>query len=499
MFESDTNLICFREARSRREGPLRRLVGWLLYPSLLVVPYLFFVTTHGSSEDARWGSLLLALLGHLMYLVVRTLGAAAASIAREREARTLETLMSTRLTPRELALGVVKASAGPRLREMVLWSPLLAAILAQELNALQIVLLLGVSAVTVVFMACLGLSISVSSANTAVAARRAMAWIGMLAFGSFIVDLLLFRDVAISLLVNPLVTGAGIISLSISGWWACPVVYAILSAVLFFTAVESLQSSQEPVTRAPRRSGQGWLPSGNPVYALERKRCGGRPLWIYPAMLLGLAAFFKSFGGMLSDVFGYILFFHLLYFCLAACGVAAPLFARERETGTWESLLASRLTPGEIVRGKLAAGLGPLLRELFVFSPLLILLARPADVPVERAVGLVLLTAAVIVGIGLFTAWTSLVTGSTSTALHRGVSLVSLLGLVTLLLDAALAMGGYDDHLPLFSSVSPLMGGIAAAWPSSFSFGLPQLVCPVAFLTVALVSLVMIRREMVRR
>lgn len=62
----------------------------------------------------------------------------------------------------------------------------------------------------------------------------------------------------------------------------------------------------------------------------------------------------------------------ILFYGLTAPGVAATAIAGERQRGTWDMLLATRLTPAEVVRGKFLGRVGAL--ALVMLAPLPVLL-----------------------------------------------------------------------------------------------------------------------------
>lgn len=88
--------------------------------------------------------------------------------------------------------------------------------------------------------------------------------------------------------------------------------------------------------------------------------------------------------------------------------LTAGAITQEREQQTWNALLLSRLTPEEIVVGKLVASLLPAFVVLAVFAPLGLLAAAAGDIPAGQYLlsNLLLVTSAVFyAAIALFCSW----------------------------------------------------------------------------------------------
>ena len=100
----------------------RRIWRVLAYPAVLLslrfgLPML--ADTHRSLDSALY----LAIMAHIIYLTVRAMTAGSQAVAEERENRSWESLISTRVRPATLIFGHCVASLLPVLAECVLWSP----------------------------------------------------------------------------------------------------------------------------------------------------------------------------------------------------------------------------------------------------------------------------------------------------------------------------------------------------------------------------------------
>lgn len=93
---------------------------------------------------------------------------------------------------------------------------------------------------------------------------------------------------------------------------------------------------------------------------------------LLPTMILVLGALPRGMclvGDALEAGFGVTAFLTLAMFPLRALAGTVGAFARERELRTLEPLLASRLTPADLMLGKTASCLVPLLAEALSFLP----------------------------------------------------------------------------------------------------------------------------------
>jgi hypothetical protein len=79
----------------------------------------------------------------------------------------------------------------------------------------------------------------------------------------------------------------------------------------------------------------------------------------------------RYYDDILRTVYPIVSFLLILLTCYRATSLTYASFVLEKEKKTYESLIGTLLTPGQLIKGKLFAGLYPLLVEITVFSPLL--------------------------------------------------------------------------------------------------------------------------------
>jgi ABC-type transport system involved in multi-copper enzyme maturation permease subunit len=176
-----------------------------------------------------------------------------------------------------------------------------------------------------------------------------------------------------------------------------------------------------------RRSGSMslWL---NPVMVKEfRSRRFGRSSWmlrlifvsVIVSLLLSLVALSGALGWGIEIIGGALVLLQIALLILFAPSLAAGLVSAERESGTWQLLRMTPLSPGAIVRGKLVSVAWPLLLLMCATLPgyVVMMTIKPALIPqVERVVACLALTAifAVLVSAAISTLFRSTATATTA-------------------------------------------------------------------------------------
>jgi ABC-type Na+ efflux pump permease subunit len=207
---ASSDAILYREA-------LGRARAWraLLYPAVLLGPWA--VISLGSRHDEK-AALILGVLGHVAYFAIRSVGATVGALSGEREGRTLDCLLGTRLTAVEIWRGKLVARLAPVLKELLFSSPLwLVFLAAGSIGPKQVAALLALTACLVLFGGALGLWASARSSSTLQAAQVAFGTMAALLLGTLWLDilgglLLHWSEPVLSYYVNPLMVGAFIAS-----------------------------------------------------------------------------------------------------------------------------------------------------------------------------------------------------------------------------------------------------------------------------------------------
>jgi hypothetical protein len=184
----------FRASERRRSGSSLR--GWLRRQAVPVCIFLgsfgllalIRVAAHWDNR-ADWFTQLLAGASLTTCLAVplmapfRSLAGTFSAFTGEREARTLDSLLGTRLSATEIAEGKLWTGVWPLLRELALLAPLVLVMGSHECPV-QSFVYLGLSLGFVLFFAVLGLWCSVTSRGTQGASRKGMAIACGLMFGA---------------------------------------------------------------------------------------------------------------------------------------------------------------------------------------------------------------------------------------------------------------------------------------------------------------------------
>jgi ABC-type transport system involved in multi-copper enzyme maturation permease subunit len=123
----------------------------------------------------------------------------------------------------------------------------------------------------------------------------------------------------------------------------------------------------------------------------------------------GVRAIVRSSGNGAMDIYGlFVVGIELTLVLFLVPSLAAGAITQEREQQTWNALLLSRLTAGQIVSGKFLAALLPVFIILGLLLPLNLLAAAYAAMPLRVVLlshGLLYATALFLTALSLFFSW----------------------------------------------------------------------------------------------
>jgi ABC-2 type transport system permease protein len=216
----------------------------------------------------------------------------------------------------------------------------------------------------------------------------------------------------------------------------------------------------------------------------------------------GLTALFSS-GSSQANGEGLYIFFtlgiELTLILFLIPSLAAASITQEREQQTWNALLLSRLTPGEIVFGKFFASLLPALIILALFFPLKLLGAYIGGIPLPRYLfsnALLLATVGFFSAVSLFWSWrcrrTFVATSASfGTVLFFVIGTFILFGLFTV--AASRQSVSPEEFPPLWVNPYMAMWWIVENRGDNLPVGLT---CLVLYLMGALVSLLFVARRL---
>jgi len=171
----------------------------------------------------------------------------------------------------------------------------------------------------------------------------------------------------------------------------------------------------------------------------------------------------------LGPILGFSAFLFVLYTGTRALNGTFSAISLEKEQKTYDSLLSTLLTPNDVVAGKLAAGLWPVVRELLLVAPLGLALGTVAGFPLKA----LLFTALCLVSallFGLLGLWSSYSSPTSPLANRKSTGCAAALLIGGPVLDWFIHVVNFRagaEFQPVFTVLSPL----AAA--SSISSGGP--------------------------
>lgn len=203
---------------------------------------------------------------------------------------------------------------------------------------------------------------------------------------------------------------------------------------------------------------------GNPVLAKEvrsrlrarRQSRGARAAAVFTIGVVLLLFYYYGLGGILEGGTGsaqgvYSFLFNGLLLTMILFLVpplAAGAITQEREQQTWNTLLLTRLTAGEIVVGKFVASLLPVLLLLLLVAPLILLAAIAGELSLRVFLLsnlLLLATLAFIAAVSLFCSWAL---RRTFTATSAAYGVVAFLVVGTYLLYGLWEIGRINAQQP---------------------------------------------------
>lgn len=191
----------------------------------------------------------------VLYFTGRALNGTFNGITVEKEQRTFDTLLATRIGPAELVAGKLASGLWPVVREMAVTGPLglgLGLLAGYPLQSLIFLLLCFASAV---LFSLLGLTTSYSCSSTQRASRRSTALASFLLLGGPMVDWFLYGLVGlngsggeftpVAMYLSPLAAAGSIANGGATLWIGTVTLYALGSAVLWTVLLRQAQQARQ--------------------------------------------------------------------------------------------------------------------------------------------------------------------------------------------------------------------------------------------------------------
>lgn len=471
------NPILYREwvalRRTRRGGLLARLT----YPTLLVAPTLMMrvLNEHSNWRDAAEVGFAISLFLHCLFVTLRAISGTVATVAWEKERRSFDALTATPLKPGQLLLGKYLASQAPLFFELAIYSPawlVFVAVDAARMSQLAhlALLTLGLQA----FFSSFGLWASLFRSSAEQAGQLVYGVLGLLTVGTGLVYLTFELLAGMEdgprwvLAVNPFFAAGSIVwpEFGRDRLWLWFSSMGLLLAPVLLT--DALRHFGQPAGVAARRRLQpakGLGPEAPLAYrawlAARRRDWRWNGWLIYPALLLGpslaTGALSSNRNSLAEGTMYGGLVAHFLYFTLLALARSSARISRERERGTWDAMLGTLLTGRELYRQQLSAVTRPLVVQLLVSSPLLLVFMSKGRVSAGQIVGILLFTLVSIYFWSALGLYVSERAPSSLRALQVAVGCLALVAIVPIWLDVMISETTRHRDFMVFCYIDPLI------------------------------------------
>lgn len=202
----------------------------------------------------------------------------------------------------------------------------------------------------------------------------------------------------------------------------------------------------------------------NPVLAKEirtrfryRKARGIKLAIGIPAAVVIAISYWRLIAAMLEDrsadvdVWAVAAFLQLMLLCFITPGLLSNAISQEKEQRTWGLLLVTRLTPWQILSGKLVARLLPIPILMAMFVPFMAYSAAKANLSAWVVVGTYLILFSCIFLFGVQALFWSWLLRKTSVATAAAYGSVFFLTVGTIILDELVKTAGssYNEETPI--------------------------------------------------
>ena len=477
----DDNPLLYRLQQARARRPAwKRALGWLVYPALVLSPWLLSLLP-GNECRGRQLFFALAVFLHFAYFCGRPLFEAVTSLASEKQRGTFESLATTGFTARRWIATLFYVCVRPRLIELAVWGWIPIALAPEDPHS-GLLSLLCYTAACILLYTAVGLWISGRSRTLTGAQLQSILFLTFTFFVVVALDAVLCSGV--SQARGPLFSQyvAPYMGLLMSrepeircSCWLASLAYLPVCLWLLYRCERRVGSAlaTRPAASSPRwmwrtlSRGMGHPLGYRALLQMSRDRLLLLRLLGYPAIFYALRCLPHvseeqwEVRRVTESCFYLTLFGHMLYLTVRAALAGSVSVAEERESRTWESLLSTRLSLNSLLWGQWAVCSLPILLECVLWSFLWLTYMGDADPSLHNhkyAWGLSLANVVVLVAYSL--AWTSFVgalamwlSGRCASAAQalRGTTVV-----VFLLVFGTLAVGVLC-HVEWIASISPAL------------------------------------------
>ena len=496
MHQEDPLLYRYQVA-ARRRSPWRALLAWLIYPTLLLSPFIIaqFGQRHWGQRDLAF----LAVILHFSYICGRPLLAAVNTLASEKQRGTFDCLATTGFSARQWLSTLFRVNALPRIKEVLAFGWILYAVLPPRIScspgcyggvpssnesAAVFLKLMVLSLACILFYTAAGLWISVRSRSVARAQLNALFLLGSTFFMIVAVDVVVSDRIlhcnqpVLSMLTCPWIVALTELEAPRMRfqlvWLAASLLHLGLTGVLLRSARRRLESA-DSASASRCRPAQPWLSlsqlTTNPIiYRALLQRAYERHVWLrllsLPALILAMRFGLSQLSQphhdyeaerLVESGFYLALMIQMFYLTVRTLSSCSGVIAEERETRTWESLMSVPMTLNSFIWGHWVARVLPILGELLLWSGLWLVFTHQFGGPLDFKSFLAVNAYALVwvAFVGALAMFNSSRCSSAGRSIQATVAVLVALGLGTLLAD--LALSGNDGLLAMFSPVCALL------------------------------------------
>ena len=428
-----------------RRGRWQRWLLLGLGPLLLVAPQVLdSFLGDGLSGDTETR---LGMLFYVAYLCLRGLMSTVGTVSQERERGSWECLYAAGLTPRELFWGLWSSKLIPLLLEVLLVLPWVVA-------HWRLPSLAGLLISMMWFAGSLGLFASLRFPSSFQAAQFAYGWLGLGAASAFMGWIwgelgwrhsLAYRGLWC---INP---WSQVLELERNGQGGTVMmsVYAILSLLLMWGSLSCIgrPHSRQKWTRRRRRA------SENPILYRNASSWKWLRLGLVYLIVIGLCSQLdRSIAGVSC------LIWHTAFWLLLVSHGNCQVLCREKEQGSLDALLATRLSIEDIASGFWRQGVRPLLLLSLLLSPALLIALEWRWL---AWLGSLLVTEVSVAAWGALALSLSLRSRTTLRAFQQLYLSLGALMMGTLFLDVCVLDPVFGFRGPILSLVNPMLAQIS--------------------------------------
>ena len=215
-----------------------------------------------------------------------------------------------------------------------------------------------------------------------------------------------------------------------------------------------------------------------------------------------ISAMLRNFGRENGEVWSFVSFLQLVLICFIVPGLTANSISQEKEQRTWGLLLITRLSPWQIIWGKLAARLASVPLLLLIFVPFQVYSAAASDMPAYKVVWTYLILFSCVIFFAVQGAFWSWLARRTSVAISAAYGTVFALAAGTGLIEMLIQLAGNRTNVSAAMWFNPFyaMDQLLTreeAWSVPGGLDIVRLMCA-AYVAVGIILLIVMKNALER-